>query len=287
MTGFGAATGRVGDAEVTVELRTVNHRFFNPHLKLPSAIAPWEAEIREAMRREIARGHVTMVVRIERAIGREAVVDEARFAAYVGQMRALQQQFGLVDTLDVATVLRMPDVFGGERGDELGGTVDEMVSVVRAALAALTAMREVEGTRLAGFLDERIGAIERTVAVIATRTPDRLIAERERLRRQVRELSEGVDVDDGRLAQEIALLADRLDVSEELERFRSHIAAFRAALATQGSEPVGKRLGFLMQEMLREANTTGSKARDASIQQLVVSVKEELERISEQVENLE
>ncbi|MDQ6828762.1 MAG: YicC family protein [Gemmatimonadota bacterium] len=287
MTGFGAATGRVGTGQVTVELRTVNHRFFNPHLKLPTALSRWEGEIREALRREIARGHVTMSVRIERAAENPVTVDESRFARYVDQLRELQQRHALDASLDVGTILRLPDVISGAAADEIGGTVEEMVLVVRDALAALTAMREAEGGRLAGFLIERVGAIEGAVAQIATRTPDRLVAERDRLRKSVRELAEGVDVDAGRLAQEVALLADRLDVCEELERFRSHIAAFRATLEKRNTDAVGKRLGFLLQEMLREANTTGSKARDAAIQQQVVIVKEELERMAEQVENLE
>ncbi len=287
MTGFGAATGCVGTAQVTVELRTVNHRFFNPHLKLPTALSRWEGEIREALRREIARGHVTMSVRIERAAESAVTVDERRFAEFVEQLRALQVRHGLDVSLDIGTVLRMPDVMSGAGADEVGGTADEMVIVVRDALAALTMMREGEGGRLAGFLLDRVAAIEAAVARIAARTPDRLVVERDRLRKSVRELADGVDVDAARLAQEIALLADRLDVSEELERFRSHIAAFRATLEKQNADAVGKRLGFLLQEMLREANTTGSKARDAAIQQQIVIVKEELERMAEQVENLE
>src|SRR5689334_3340621 len=121
MTGFGAATGRVGRAQVTVELRTVNHRFFNPHLKLPAPIARWEGEIREALRREIARGHVTMAVRIERDATAGASVNAERFASSVTELRALQQQHGLDGPLDVATVLRMPDVVSSD-GDAMDGT---------------------------------------------------------------------------------------------------------------------------------------------------------------------
>jgi uncharacterized protein (TIGR00255 family) len=287
MTGFGAATGRVGTQRVTVELRTVNHRFFNPHVKLPPSLARWEAEVREQLRRAIARGNVTLTARTEREADAPLSIDEERFAGYVTQLRDLQRRHGLSEELGVGTVLRMPEVFSNTSQDESPDSPDELTAVVGSALEALTRMREAEGERLAAVLQERVAAAEGRLGLIAARAPARLVEERDRLSESVRELSGGVDVDPARLAQEIALLADRLDVSEEIDRFRSHIAAFRAALAAPSREPVGKRLGFLLQEMLREANTTGSKARDAEMMHHVVAVKEELERIAEQVENVE
>jgi len=154
-------------------------------------------------------------------------------------------------------------------------------------VTALTRMREAEGTRIEMVLDDRIGIVERALDRIAARAPERLVSERERLRESVQELAGGVDVDPQRLTQEIAILADRLDVAEEVDRFRSHLHAFRSTLHGNTDAQVGKRLGFLLQEMLREANTTGSKARDAVMTHDVVAVKEELERIAEQVENIE
>lgn len=288
MTGFGAATGRVGTQRITVELRTVNHRFLNPHVKLPSSLTRWEADVREQLRRSIARGNVTVTARAEREAAAPLSIDEERFAGYVMQLRDLQQRYGLAEELGVGTVLRMPEVFStSAQQDDGPESPDELMAVVRDALEALTQMREAEGERLAAVLDERITTTEGALDLIAARAPARLVEERDRLRDSVRELSEGVDVDPARLAQEIALLADRLDVSEEIDRFRAHIAAFRAALRSPSQEPVGKRLGFLLQEMLREANTTGSKARDAEMMHHVVAVKEELERIAEQVENVE
>jgi uncharacterized protein (TIGR00255 family) len=148
-------------------------------------------------------------------------------------------------------------------------------------------MRCEEGARLAAYLRDRIASVEEAVGRIAARAPSRLVEQRDRLRQAVVELTQGVPVDEQRLAQEIAILADRVDVSEELDRFRAHIAAFGEALQGTSGEPVGKRLGFLLQEMLREANTTGSKANDTAMLREVVAIKEELERIREQVENLE
>lgn len=287
MTGFGAATGHVGSQRVTVEMRTVNHRFFNPHVKLPPSLSRWEAEVREQLRRSIARGNVTLTARAEREAAAPLSIDEGRFAGYVEQLRGLQHRYGLAEELGVDTILRMPELFAVGSPDEAPESPDELTAVVGAAVEALTRMREAEGARLATLLEERIAAAETTLEALAVRAPERLVEERDRLRQSVRELTEGVDVDPARLAQEIAMLADRLDVSEELDRFRSHVEAFRAALRKPAAEPVGKRLGFLLQEMLREANTTGSKARDAVMTHHVVALKEELERIAEQVENVE
>jgi uncharacterized protein (TIGR00255 family) len=136
-------------------------------------------------------------------------------------------------------------------------------------------------------LRERLSAVSERIERIAARAPERLVEERERLRESVRELAQGVNVDEARLAQEIAILADKMDVSEEIDRFRAHVQAFEDALEQPSKDPVGRRLSFLMQEMLRETNTTGSKARDAVMLHEVVAVKEELERIAEQIENIE
>jgi uncharacterized protein (TIGR00255 family) len=287
MTGFGAAAGLVGSARVSVELRTVNHRFFNPSLKLPSELSRWEGEVREALRRAIARGHVTLIARIEREASGDSVVDERRFAEALETLRRLQRVHGLEEAVSLATVLRMPSVVTSERAAEIGGTPEELVALVRQAIAALTAMRESEGARLGAVLADRIAVVEQALERIAARAPDRIVAERERMRAAVTELMGSATLDEQRLAQEIAMLADRLDVAEEIDRFRSHITAFRDTLQRGDAEPVGKRLAFLLQEMVREANTTGSKARDVAMTHDVVVVKEELERIAEQVENLE
>jgi uncharacterized protein (TIGR00255 family) len=287
MTGFGAAEGRVGNARVAIEVRSVNHRFFTASLKLPPSLSRWEPEVREALRRGVSRGHVTLTARADRpdSMG-GATIDEARLAGYVARLRELQQRYGLAGDIDLATVLRLPDVLT-TGGDEEEGSADELVAVVERAVATLAEMKEQEGARLAGFLEERIGVIEEAVGRLATRAPVRVIEQRDRLREAVRELAGGIAVDEGRLAQEVAILADRLDVQEELARFRSHLAAFRTALRGGGPDGVGKRLGFVLQEMLREANTAGSKANDAELTRDVLIIKEELERAREQVENLE
>lgn len=286
MTGFGSAEGDVGGTQVTVEIRAVNHRYFNPSLKLPAELSQWEAEVREALRKAIARGHVTLIARVERSDAERTRIDEARFGAYVEQIRRLQQQHGLGAEIDVGAVLRLPNIIA-TTDEEATGSAPELVAIVERAVVALDQMRGAEGTRLARYLAERLALIEQAVDRIDARAPQRLVEQRDRLRTTIRELAGGVALDDQRLAQEVAILADRLDVAEEVSRFHSHFAAFRSTLASPSAEGVGKRLGFLLQELLREANTTGSKANDAAMLQDVILIKEELERIREQVENIE
>ena len=289
MTGFGAAEGPVGGSRVSVELRSVNHRFFNPSLKLPSALSQWEGEVRESLRQRIARGHVTAIARIERNEAAGILVDEERFARFAADLKRLRDEHGLGGEVDVGTVLRMPDVLRMAQDEDalVTATAAELLTVVEFAVRAMQLMREAEGARLATVIGERIALVEAAVSRLALRAPERTESQRLRLRENVERLAGGIAVDPQRLAQEIAILAEKLDVGEELDRFTSHLAAFRETLAAEDAEPVGKRLGFLLQELLREANTTGSKANDAAMLQDVVAIKEELERIREQVENLE
>lgn len=286
MTGFGTAEGTVGSARVTVELRSVNHRFFNVTIKLPAELSRWEGEVREALRKRISRGHVTMNARVDRGVAGPPLIDEERFSAYVGLLRDLKNRFGLAGDVDVATVLRMPDVMSSiSEGSE--GEVSAFIDLVDAAAQNLAESRRQEGERLGAYLVERLSIVEGALARISQRAPQRLVEQRARTMESIRQLTNGIQVDEQRLAMEIAIQADRLDVQEELSRFSSHVTAFRRTVSDGSQEPVGKRLGFLLQEMLREANTTGSKANDTTILSDVVTVKEELERIREQVENLE
>ncbi len=287
MTGFGSAEGKVGAVGVSVEIRTVNHRFFNPSIKLPAAFGKWEGDVRELLRQRIARGHVALTARVERDAARGAGINEQRFAEYVTLLRDLQTRHGLSDVLDAGTILSLPEVVDTQGEDKETGNVGELTTIVEEAVSALRRMRQEEGGRLAGFLLERVQLIEDAVRRIRERAPVRLGEQVTRMRKAVKELASAANVDQQRLAQEVAILADKLDISEELDRFDSHIGSFRQSVRASGEDPVGKRLGFLLQEMVREANTTGSKASDAAILADVVMIKEELERIREQVENIE
>jgi uncharacterized protein (TIGR00255 family) len=285
MTGFGSADGTVGGAPVSVEVRSVNHRFFTPSLKLPGAFSRWEAEVREMVRKSVSRGHITVFARVERGTAAPVQIDETLFAAYARRLDELRSNHGIELPVDVATILRMPEVISAEEREV--GSSGDLLEILQRALSAFNEMRAAEGERLADDLRGRLSAIEGDVEAIARRAPERVVEQRDRLARAVAELAAGVAVDEQRLVQEIAFMADRIDVQEELTRFRSHLEAFRGALDSPPSDGVGKRLGFLLQELLREANTTGSKANDVQITRHVLAIKEELERIREQVENLE
>ncbi len=287
MTGFGAAEGAVGDARASVEIRTVNHRFFSPNLKLPSAFARWEGEIRELLRLRIARGHVTLTARVDRPATTPPVIDETRVAQYAAALRELKKKLALGGEVDLATLLRLPDVITAP-SDEVDPVAGQaLAGIVNKALDSLMTMRQAEGAKLTTFLLDRVHAVEDRLRRIEQRAPIRLNEQHERIKRTVGDLIGGAGADPQRIAQEIAILADKLDVAEELDRFRSHLSAFRDTVQSGTSEPVGKRLGFILQEMVREANTIGSKANDAPILEDVIGIKEDLERIREQVENLE
>ena len=288
MTGFGSADGEVGGGRLRIDIRTVNHRYYNPQLKLPGELAGTETELRERLRQVLERGHVSVTARwIESPAGEGGVtVDLDRARAVVNAMRDLKKKLRLKGEPDVGLVARHPDVLrsGGNGGAPDIAWADIQPLVERAAKDVL-AMREREGKALATDLLGRLDALEAGAAKVEARAPLRLTAELARLRQAVTELARGVRVDEQRLALEIALLADRVDITEELVRFRTHLAACRDAL--RGPAAVGKQLGFLAQELLREVNTMGSKANDAEITQTVIAMKGELERFREQLENLE
>ena len=288
MTGFGAAEGAAAGGRLRIEIRTVNHRHFNLAAKLPGDLAALEGELRERLRREFDRGHVAVHGRWteypERASGFGIDIERARLVTT--RLRELQTALGLGGEVTVELVARQPDVLSTTSANAaLEVSWSEVEPIVAQASVDCRAMRAREGEALAEELRHRLDLLETSGQRIAEWAPGRLIRERDRLRSAVTELLDGRAVDDGRLAQEIAFQADRLDITEELVRFRAHLAAVREALALD--RPVGKQLGFLAQELGREVNTMGSKANDAEIAQEVIAMKGELEKFREQLENLE
>lgn len=286
MTGFGSAEGRVLGGRLRIDIRTVNHRFFNPQLKLPAELAGIESDLRERLRQLLERGHVAVSTRwVEPPAQNGGVaVDLARARQVVAAAKQLKKQLKLKGDVDLSFVARQPEVMSAANGEATAAWGDVKPIVEQAARDVLV-MREREGGALATELGARLGALERGAETIAERAPERLKAEHTRLKQAVADLAEGMQVDEQRLALEIALLADRIDITEELVRFRTHVAACREALASD--QPVGKQLGFLAQELLREVNTMGSKANDAAITHAVIAMKGELEKLREQLENLE
>jgi uncharacterized protein (TIGR00255 family) len=289
MTGFGEARRDTPAGTLLVEVRTVNHRHFNANLRLPQALARWEGDIREWLRAHVSRGHVNASVRLETPAGaaRGLKLDDERVQTYMTLLNQLRERFGVSGTPDLHTLARFPDVFVRDEGDDFEVEAGDLRAAVEDAALANVRMREGEGRRLHDDLEGRVAAIEANLDQIAALAPERLTAERDRLRNAIRDLAGGVAIDEQRLAQELVYTAERLDINEELVRFRAHNAAFRELLDADSAEPVGKRLGFLVQEMHREANTIGSKANHAGIAHRVVAIKEEVERLREQVENVE
>ncbi len=288
MTGFGAAEGAVAGGRLRVEIRTVNHRHFNPSLKLANELAALEGELRERLRRDFDRGHIAVSARWAEAPEQKQAsfaVNLDRAWAVKEALLELQKKLALPGDIDLGLILRQPDVIVDSREEAPAVAWTEVEPVVAEAIASCKVMRRKEGQVLADELRHRLDLLERASIVITARAPDRVVRERDRLRQSVAQLLDGRPLDEQRVAQEIAFLADKLDITEELVRFRAHVQACRAALA--GDQPVGKQLGFLAQELGREVNTMGSKANDAEIQQQAIAMKGELEKFREQLENLE
>lgn len=291
MTGYGDAEVDTPAGRLRLELKTVNHRFFNTNLKTPSGFDRFEKAMADALKPYVTRGHVSGYLSIDRSVAAVPPVpsidlDKAR--GYRAALEALRDELHLPGEPTLDMMMRFNDIFRAPEADRTAGVEESaIVGLVETAGTGLRAMREAEGLRLAADLGERLTAIGTHLDEVERRAPERLVEHREKLRAAVRELTDQVDVDEDRLAREVAYLAEKWDLNEEVVRFRSHIELFREALAGDGDEPVGKRLGFLVQEMLREANTVASKANDSSLAQSSVAIKEEIERIREQVENVE
>jgi uncharacterized protein (TIGR00255 family) len=292
MTGFGEAELDTAAGRLRAELKTVNHRFFSAQLRLPASAERFDGAIREWLRALLPRGHVNFSLRIESPDGAAPdglalSVDLLRAREYLRALRELQRALELPGEVDLGLLSRYSDLIVPADAARVELSQEAVRAVTEAAARAATELREEEGRKLYADLEGRLRGMEAAMQVCATQAPLRLVAERDRLRAAVGQLAGDVAVDEDRLAREIAFLAERWDISEELVRLGSHIKLFRDLLRSDDAEPVGKRLGFLVQEMHREANTIGSKANDASIEHQVIALKDEIERLREQVDNVE
>jgi len=289
MTGFGSAEGTVLGGRLSIEIRSVNHRYYNPQLKLPFELGGVEGPLRDRLRQLLERGHVTVTARWIDAPLREGggavAVDLARARQVLAAAKELKKHLKLKGDVDLAFVARQPEVLTPHQDGIPAAQWSEVAPIAERAVRELLGMRAREGAALATELGRRLAALEAGAGAVEQRAPERLTAELARLKKAVAELAAGVPVDEQRLAVEVALMADRVDITEELVRLRTHLAACREALVADGA--VGKQLGFLAQELLREVNTIGSKANDAGITQAVIAMKGELEKFREQLDNLE
>lgn len=293
MTGFGEAEKAVPGGQLRVAIKTVNHRFFNPHLRTPQGFDRLEPMIQAWLKEFFFRGHVNLTLTFdrERGVGEESYpeLDLDRARHYRNLLDTVREELNLESEIELSSLLRFNDLFRtpDSAGQDLEIDEGALREVTDEAAGMVVGMREKEGAILQEDLLERLRRMEDELSGIEARAPERLVEERDRLRGAIQELSEQVEVDEDRIAKEVAYLADRWDINEELVRFRAHLKAFRETLSGDGSNPVGKRLGFLVQEMHREANTIGSKANDVEMGHASVAIREEIERLREQLENVE
>jgi uncharacterized protein (TIGR00255 family) len=289
MTGFGKREVLSQGTMVGVEIRSVNHRFCEIMARLPKTLSSMELDLKEQIKQVCERGRVEVMVTVNGggSITKKVVQFDRDLARrYIQGLKELQRECQLSGTIDVNAVAGYRDLFSvNEETAPIKDLSKVVAGLTQKALGDLEKMRKKEGTVLQKDLTQRLHAIEGRLRIVQQRSPLSLKASGMRLKARVAKLLEGQSVNMDRVAQEIAMLTERADVTEELTRLHSHVAQFRAALKEKG--PVGKRLDFLLQEMGREVNTIGSKANDGEISAEVVELKSELEKIREQVQNIE
>jgi uncharacterized protein (TIGR00255 family) len=288
MTGFGRVDAQIDGRRVTVEIRSVNHRYLEMTCRLPRILAALESRIQETVQKRVTRGKISIAVTMEgEIVGTVAIrVDHDLASRYLELAKDLKETHNLKGDLDIQSLLTLPDVLTRE---EENFSEEQSWSCLAPALVEtlekFTAMRQREGEALARDLMDRIQAIRATVDRIQTHVPAVVAQVRERLRARLAEISGDAEYNRYRLEAEVALFADRSDVTEECVRLRSHCDQFAEFVAD--SQPAGRRLKFLLEEMHREVNTIGSKGQDTEISREVLFLKEEVERIREQVLNIE
>ncbi len=289
MTGFGRGSAQVNAATVTVEMRSVNNRFCEVSTRLPRLLSPYEGEIQSMVKQGLSRGRISVQVQVEQASENALPVgvNEDAARAYGSLLEKLRAAAGIAEPVRLEHLLTFSDVFSAP--EDSSSRLEEAWAATQAALGeaieAIRAMRKQEGRALQADLLDRIGGLRNGLRRVEERAPERVAEARSRLKARLQEILDDERIAPERLEMEMAILADRLDVTEECVRLRSHLNVFEEGL--RGSEPVGRKLNFLVQEINREVNTIGSKANDAEIAHVAVEMKEELERIREQVQNIE
>lgn len=289
MTGFGKGEASSNGIAVSVEARTLNSRFLEIFSNLPKKLYQRDFELREIVRKKVSRGKINISIAIEYGAESETTLAKANLplaAAYYQELQEIKKHLKLKDIVKLEDVMRFSDIFKNTETSESDEKEWKLISdALTKALDRMNQMRDQEGNELARDLNNRMKNIEKNVEKIEGMAIERIPQERQRLRERIAKLFESDEIDEQRLELEIVLLADKLDISEECVRLRSHIKFFLEAL--KGKEQAGRTINFLLQEMHREVNTIGSKANDATIAQVVVGIKEDLERIREQVQNVE
>jgi uncharacterized protein (TIGR00255 family) len=289
MTGFGRGAFSSEAFGVTVEIKTVNNRYLDIHLRLGQELSAIEMIVRKRVGARLSRGRVDLNINFDRTGAATYEVNRPLIAGYVKALRELKEELGLAGEIDVNSLARVPGALTAARDSFDEQNMAGVESALDQALDSLEQMRESEGAALAAEMRVRVAKIEAEVPIIEAAAAGLADAYRQRLQKRVTELiargSQAIELDAGRLAQEVAYLADRSDISEELARLRSHLEQFRSSIDADGE--VGKRLDFLLQELNREANTVLSKSTEIAIKDSGLAIKAEVEKLREQVQNVE
>lgn len=289
MTGFGRGEVQKEGKYFNVELKSVNHRYMDMNIKLPKIFTYLEDNIRKVIKRYIKRGRIEVFINYKNLEGRDIQVttDISLVQQYIKALDEIHDTFKIEKNVDVTTIAGFPDIFKLERREEDGEEIWALLeTAIITALEDLLEMRQREGKQLKQDLVKRLEVLMGLMKNIEERSPDIVLEYRERLKKRIKEImDEKLDLDEGRLAIEVALFADKSNITEEIIRFNSHIKQFKSSMEEEGA--VGRKLDFIIQEMNREVNTIGSKANDLIISNIVVEIKSELEKIREQVQNIE
>ena len=288
MTGYGRAREMRNGRDITVEVRSVNNRYLDCTVKMPRAYIFAEDRMKARVQQAISRGKVDVFVTIDASAADEAVVavNEPLARGYYEALTRLKTMFSLPGEVTPEVLAKFPDVLAVTKAEEdVEAIAADICAVLDDALAAYNDMRAVEGEKLAADVAGRVTTIETVVGKVEERSPQTVAAYRQRLEAKMQEVLQSTTIDESRILTEAAIFADKVAVDEETVRLRSHIAQLRDML--QSSEPVGRKLDFLIQEVNRECNTIGSKCNDLTVAQDVVNMKAEVEKIREQVQNME
>ncbi len=288
MTGYGNATKVCAGREITAEIRSVNNRYLDCNVKMPRAFSFAEDAVKQTVKQYITRGKVDVYLSVNQLEGTEVAITLNRpvLEGYLKALKTIAQDYDVRDDVSVNSLSRLPDVFLMEKTKEdEEQLMTDILSVVTEALEKYNAMRQKEGQALADDLVLKSENILSFVAQVEKRSPITLQEYRQKLTARMQEVLQNTNLDENRILQEAAIYADKIAVDEEIVRLRSHVAQLQTML--RGSEPVGRKLDFLLQEMNRETNTIGSKGNDLEQARVVVEMKSELEKIREQIQNIE
>ena len=288
MTGYGSAKGTVEGLNITAELKSVNNRYLDVSVRLPRGFLFAEEAIKAAVQQHISRGKVDVFLTVDssQAVDTVVRVNEPLLRAYLDAIDSIAAEHGLQNDVTALSVARFPDVLSVEKAEaDQDALRAGLVALMDEALAEYDRMRLREGQKLREDVESRLVTIEALVTEVETHAPETVEAYHNRLRQKLESVLEGKDVDEARVITECAVFADRVAVDEETVRLRSHIAQMRQMLAA--GSPFGRKADFLIQEFNRESNTIGSKCQNADIAKVVVDLKSEIEKIREQIQNIE